>query len=361
MKKELSALEIRQLVNEFQFLVDARIEKIYQVSKKEFIFKIHHTGGDIFLKIQGKFIYLSSEKGDTPETPSSLCTILRKNLENRKIRKIWQKGSERIVIFETESTILIAELFGQQNLILCDSDYKVIAASRVQKEGRIISRGEKYNFPEEKINAFKISENEFSAIISSGIELVKSVAGLIGGVYAEEVCLRAKIDKNSKKISRDESKKLYYAFVSLLKQEPSPMIVFEKEAPIDAVVFELEHYAGKSKVLFSNFYEAVESYLFQSLAKEKESEAEKKYNLQIEKINSIIKMQEKRISELREEAERNQRAGELIYEKYQEISDIMKELQEAKNKMSWEEMKSKIKNKKITFVDEKDALITVDL
>jgi predicted ribosome quality control (RQC) complex YloA/Tae2 family protein len=70
------------------------------------------------------------------------------------------------------------------------------------------------------------------------------------------------------------------------------------------------------------------------------SEAEKKYNSQIEKIENIIKIQEKTIEELRAEAEKNQKAGELIYEKYMEISSLMKEIEEARKKISLQEIKS---------------------
>ena len=362
MKKELSTLEIGQLVREFQFLVNARFEKIYQSLKKEFVFKIHYSGGSTFLKIGNKFIFLSNEKGNVPETPSSFCTVLRKSLEGKKIRKVWQKNSERIILFETDKNILMAELFGQENIVLCDSEYNVIAASRIQKEGRIINRGEKYQFPEEKTNIFKISEAEFSEIVkSSEQEIVKTLARLIGGTYSEEICLRAGIDKNSKKISGDEIKKLYQSFVSLLGEESAPMVIFDKDVPSDAVIFDLKINEGKNKVLFSNFYESLDSYLAQAVIKEKESEAERRYNSQIEKIENIIRIQEKTISELREEAEKNQKAGELIYEKYAEISKLMKELEEARKKMSWQEIKSKVKNKKVSSIDEKNSSITVDI
>ena len=91
MKKELSTLEIRHLVNEFQPIVNGRFEKIYQLSQKDFVFKVHSAQLSSFLKITDKFVYLSNDKGDVPEKPSSFCEILRKNLENRKIKKIWQK------------------------------------------------------------------------------------------------------------------------------------------------------------------------------------------------------------------------------------------------------------------------------
>ncbi len=361
MKKDLSTLEIRQLVNELQFLVNGRFEKIYQLSPKDFVLKVHSPNASAFLKISGKFVYLCNDKGNVPEKPSTFCTILRKIIENKKIKKIWQKESERIVAFETESSMLLVELFGQGNVVLCDSDYKVISASRIQKEGRVIKQKEKYEFPEGKKNVFKLSEKDFLELIkSSNSEIVKAIAGMIGGVYAEEVCLRAGIDKSAKEIEDCEIKKLYKSFQGLISEEPSPMVVFG-ETPVDAVIFDLQIYDGKNKVAFSAFYEALDSYLSQATESEKESAVEKKYQAQIEKIENIIAIQEKSISGLESESAENQKIGEMIYEKYQEISGLMKELEDARKKMSWQEIKSKIKNKKIISVDEKNAAITVDL
>ena len=51
----------------------------------------------------------------------------------------------------------------------------------------------------------------------------------------------------------------------------------------------------------------------------------------------------------------------MIYEKYAEISKLMKELEEARKKMSWQEIKSKVKNKKVSSIDEKNSSITVDI
>lgn len=361
MKKDLSTLEISQLVNELQFLVGGRMEKIYQLSPKDFVFKVHSPKASGFLKIEGKFMYLASQKGDVPEKPSAFCAILRKNIENKKIKKIWQKESERIVGIETESCILLVELFGQGNVILCDSDYKVTSASRIQKEGRVIKPNEKYGFPEGKSNVFKLNEKEFANIVKSAdAEIVKILAGMIGGVYAEEVCLRAGIDKTSKGMSEKDISNVYKSFKDLSSEDASPMVIFGETA-LDAVIFDLQVYDGKNKVAFSTFYEALESYLSQAVESEKESAVEKKYSAQIEKIENIIEIQKKTIADIEKESAENQKIGELIYEKYQEIADLMKQFEDARTKMSWQEIKAKVKNKKIVAIDEKTSAITVDL
>jgi len=345
MKKDLSTLEIRQLVGEFQFLVNGRVDKIYQTSKKQFVFKIHPAGGSRFLKTMDRFIFIAPEKGETPDAPSAFCMVLRKNLENRRIRKIFQKGSERIAVFETDSAILVVELFGQTNLILCNEKYEVISAARMDKE---LKKGAKYSFPE-KTNIFTLNERQFLDIISSSkTEIVKTVAQLVGGTYSEEICLRAGIPKNATAIEEKEAKKIFSEFVALMESEPCPTVVFEKE-PIDAVLYDLKLYEGRNKVLFSAFYEALESYISQSSEIREESQAEKKYRQQIEKVEKIIEVQQKAIEKLSKEAEQSQRAGELIYEHYQEVESVLNDAKKGKE------------SKKIKSTDKKNREITIEI
>lgn len=347
MKKELSVLEIRQLADEFQLLANGRIDKVYQTSKKEFIFKIHVTGGSRFLKLADKFILLTPEKGSIPERPTTFCTILRKNLENRRIKSIAQRDSERIMVIETESNVLVIELFGQTNLILCDRNYSVVSANRTDKELR---KGQIYHFPEPKPDIFRMAEAEFiDAMKSSKTEAVKTIASFIGGTYAEEVCLRAGISKSLKSPEETDAKALYKSFSSLIGGELSPMVIYDEKGAFDAVIYDLQLYGCRNKVAFSSFYEAVESYLSQTSELKRESEAEKKYSSQMEKAEKIMELQRKTIEKLSREREQIQRAGELIYEKYGEVEKI---LGDAKNG---------IVNRKIISVDKKEKKITIEL
>lgn len=335
MKKDLSSLEIRQLVKEFQFLVNGRIEKVYQPSKKEFVFKIHVTGGSRFLRINDKFVYLSDEKGDVPDKPTTFCSIMRKNLENSKIKSISQKESERIIIFEFESYLLIFELFGQTNLILCDPKQVIINANRTSRELR---KGEKYDFPDKIINSFKLSQKEFADIVSSSeLAIVKKLARLIGGTYAEEICMRSGIDKNATKI--EDTRSLYSEYKKLLDDEISPSVVFNDKGVVDAVLFELKIYKENNKVMFSNFYEAVESFVSQMSDIVKESNAELKYNDQIDKIRKIIEKQKQTIKKLNKESEAHQREGELVYENYPQVEKALEEARKQKKQKFEVELK----------------------
>ena len=102
MVKSLSALEIHYLLKELQFLVDSKIDKIYNPSKKELILQFYvSTKGKFQLKVDEKSIYLTQKF--PAKAPSEFCMYLRKKLNNARLRKIGQLGFERIISLQLET------------------------------------------------------------------------------------------------------------------------------------------------------------------------------------------------------------------------------------------------------------------
>ena len=81
-----------------------------------------------------------------------------------------------------------------------------------------------------------------------------------------------------------------------------------------------------------------------------------------DKTSLIIKKQEDRLKALEKSVKENQRKGELIYENYQEIKQLLDNINSDRKKMSWDELKKKYKNNKLLKeIDEKTGKIMVDL
>ena len=102
MRTELAAFDLHHLTKEFQILVNAKIDKIYQ-DNDTFVFQLHIPNkGKKYLKIiQPKFIILEEEKYLSVSDKFALS--LRKHISNTRIRKIEQLEFERILRFELES------------------------------------------------------------------------------------------------------------------------------------------------------------------------------------------------------------------------------------------------------------------
>ena len=64
-------------------------------------------------------------------------------------------------------------------------------------------------------------------------------------------------------------------------------------------------------------------------------------------MESIIKQQENKIKGLQISITENQKKAELIYEKYVIVNKLLEDLKRAREKMSWKEIKDKLKDHKI--------------
>lgn len=350
MKTCLSALEIHYLIKELQFLINAKIDKIYHPSKKELILQFHVPNkGRQQLKINEKVIYLTSHKFPA-ETPSDFCMFLRKKLTNARLRKIRQLEFERIIEFEFEAKdgkySLFFELFSKGNIILTKNN-KILTAAEYQKwKDRIIKPKQDYSYPRKEYNLLKLNQSNIKDLLTKTNKesIVKCLAidlGL-GGIYAEEVCLLANLDKN-KKPSKIDQKKLFKTLKQLKNKKLDPRIIYKKKEIQDIVQFELKYYKNLKQKRTPSFNQALDSYFSKEIEITKKAEFEKK----LEKIRNIIKKQESQIKELERSEKENKQKAELLYQNYKLINNLLTELKEISKKHNWKEIKEKLKGHKI--------------
>ncbi len=360
MKKELSSIDIKYLVKELSILKNAKVNKAYHY-KNELLLDLHvPSKGKFLLKIILPNLIFITENKKEYSKPTGFAMFLRKNLVNARIRKIEQIDSERIIHMEIEKEKkmhLIIELFSKGNIILCRSDYKILGSLSVQRwNTREIKKGNKYIHPE-KPNLFKIKENEFKENIenSNKDSLVKTLAVDLGmgGLYAEELCLISKIDKNKKKLDDKEIKKLYKKLKKFLNKKPEPGIYENSEI----VPIKLQQLKELKFEKYKTFYKAIDE-----IYGKKDSIDTQRHDSRIDKVLRIIEEQKKEIKELEKKIEENTKKGELIYEKYQQIDSIIKELKEIRQKHSWKEIKEKLKGHKlIKEINERENKVTIEI
>ena len=361
-KKNLTSLELSAIINELQFLVNGRVSQVYHPQKEEFIFQLHASGkGKEYLKIiTGKYLCLTKKKESTLK-PSSFCMQLRKYLSNAFIRKIEQKGSERIVVFEIEKKekyYLIIELFSRGNLVLTDSKMTIIAALEQKKwKDRNVKVKEKYIYPEAAgINWKELTEKKLTPVLkkSEKKNLATSLATEVGlgGLYAEEVCALAGVDKNTlqKDVTEKEIKAIIKVIKELLKliEKPSGFIYDDQITPF-------------------------------ALKEEKESKKTKTYNEAIDTLNPfeiispyeqriisakrIIISQEGSIKKQEDKIELNKKKGEIVYENYQPLQKIIEYVNSARKEgKEWSEIEKELKKvKKIKGINLKNKKVIIDL
>ncbi len=369
MKKELSALETGYLVKEFQELIDSKVDSIIHPEKHELIIQFFvPSKGKKLLRIMPNFIYFTSEKKSI-EKPSGFCMNLRKNLANARLREIKQKESERIIefLFETKEGqfILIVELFSKGNIILCDKNYTILSLTEAHKwKDRELKPKLKYIVPPSRINFFELNDKNLKKALESDKPLVKKLASDIGlgGVYSEEVCLLADLDKNKTKIDDKEIEQIAKTIKTITNKKIEANVVYENDKILDIVPFSLELYKSFKVSKFETYNHALDSVLATLLKSAAEDEKSAAYSKKIEKIEKVIEKQEESAKAIEEGIVENEKKAELIYGNYNLIKEIVDTIKEATKKYSWKEIDDKLKNHKVVKeVNSKDKKVVLEL
>jgi predicted ribosome quality control (RQC) complex YloA/Tae2 family protein len=181
-------------------------------------------------------------------------------------------------------------------------------------------------------NPFKVSLSELKdALKNAGeVEVVRATARLlgIGGVYAEEILLRADVDKAKlcKNLTDEELKAVFDVLQSFLSKVSAgnfePSIVLDDDGGfLDVVPFKLKRYEGFKTQVYNSFNQALdEFYLRVTTAENALSSVEvDKLKLEAERLKRMVTEQEKSIHEDEAKVERDKLIGDTIYVHFNEL------------------------------------------
>jgi predicted ribosome quality control (RQC) complex YloA/Tae2 family protein len=277
-KKEFSSFDVAAAIKELKMeIADSRVNNIYQIGEKTVIFKLHKTDKPpIRLIIEaGRRIHLTSYAEENPAEPPAFCMTLRKYLRDSWLRGIEQAEFERIVTvyFDTKTGVLklVVELFGNGNIILTNEKDVIIQALEFKKmRDRDILHNVVLQLPPTSgKNPFKVTQTELEETLKNvgQAEVVRALARFlgIGGIYAEELLLRANVDKTkpSNTLTSDEATAVFDALQSLLtpvlESNFEPKIILDNDGSfVDVVPFKLRRYEGCKSQAFPTFNGALD-------------------------------------------------------------------------------------------------------
>lgn len=239
------SLTLKAFVNEqFSFLSGARIGKIQQPTRREFVFTLRNNSEtrQFYVNIDPGFYHLcfmSKENYhkrliEIPQKPPMFCMLLRKYLENSKISKVNQPENERILEFYVETyneigdkiyLCLAFELMGRHsNVILYNYDTNIIigCAHNVGSEKsreREVAGTLPYIYPpkQHKMNILEYSgEVDYNTLSDSFYMCSVSFAMLCKGKSLDKLQSFVRLENLSPCIASDYSK--YSLFSELLTE-----------------------------------------------------------------------------------------------------------------------------------------------
>lgn len=336
MKTSLSSFDLRALVAEWQAMVGGYVDKIYQ-RDDEVIVRINVTErgkAELYSK-SGRWLCLH-EIENKPESPPPFAQALRRILGNARVTAVEQRGFDRIAIFRVERGHerfdVIFEVFGKGNLVLV-RDGTTVAAQYPQKfKDRTVQVNEAYAFPASGVDPLELDRTAFADTLRGAKgQLVRVLASVLnlGGTYAEELCLRAGVDKEIrvKDLIDGVIDSLYTALNNLavaVDQERRPTVVFQEGLAIDATPIELVQHRERERKEFATFNEALSHFLTVA-----EPEASAPADVAA-KFERRIAQQEEILRSLREETTLLEAQAVFLYGHYAVFDELLRAVREGR-------------------------------
>ena len=345
-------------------VLNSRVSNVYQLDARTLLFKLHKRDRPVsrLLLEAGQRLHLTSYVTEKPKVPPAFCMALRKYLRNGWLVNVEQHGFERVVVFsfktKSGTVKLVLELFGVGNIILLDEKGEILhALSYKRMRDRNILRGEVFRFaPSVSENPLTVDKEELSGGLRKfdDIEIVRALARFlgVGGVYAEEVLLRVKIDKKKpcNALSESEVDGIFEELQRMLSQvlggKMEPYTVSDKAGDfVDVVPIRLERYHGFKHEAYESFNTALDEFyvrvtaIERALAAVKVDESQK----EAERLQRILDSQEKVLVEAEAKADSYKHIGDAIYAHSSELQSLLNQfVAEKKNGKDWSNISSKV-------------------
>ena len=370
MKKEMSAFDVRAIVKEMAILENSHMDKIYHWGAGNVLFRLNVQGQgkkELFFKDK-KWLYMPPEKPETPASPTSFASFLRKYVDNARVGKIKQAGFDRIVIMEllkSESVYeLIFEMFGGGNVLLVLNGKIMNCLIHKARRDRVVRPGEEYVMPRSRFDpAVSTFENFQQLMAGSSADLVRTLAtdANLGGQYAEEICKRTGIQKNSepKELNAGSIKELHSVMndiVSSALSSADAVMYTDNGNIVDISPAELRICDAYEQKKFGSMSSAI-AFLIASVKEEEEI-----IDPEAEKLQRRVDRQKETIEEYRMEASDLKMRADSIYSNYAKVNELLDVLSAQSKKLGWDKLKEgAMKVPFVSSIDPSKDIVTADL
>jgi predicted ribosome quality control (RQC) complex YloA/Tae2 family protein len=266
---ELSGIELYFLVNKISPKVSSSyyVSDIYSITKNSILLKLHHPlEPDIMLMVSIKGIWITNKKYRQIEE-NQIVKVLSREMERAKISSVSQPGSERIFFIhfvnrDDKKRVLIVEIFGKGNMILCDVSMNILwILNPVEVRHRTLRIGSEYVLPpirgEDVLQISLDKMKESTRLQPNNTELLKWLgkSTSLPRKYVEEILLRSGINTkyanllndNDIEIIYEKTKEITNKVIDEKNHEPS-VILDKLGLAVDALPIPMSTVANVKKV-----------------------------------------------------------------------------------------------------------------
>ena len=398
-KRELSSIDLAALVTEMGRYAGAKVDKAYLYGDDLLRLKMRDFDRgrvELMLEVGAvKRAHMAAPEhvADAPGRPPNFAKMLRNRLSGADFAGVTQYEFDRILVFEFErpdaNTTLVVELFGEGNIAALDEAGEVIQSLQtVRLKSRTIAPGSQYEYPDSRIDPLSVGYDTFvREMDDSTSDVVRTLATQLnlGGLYAEEVCTRAGVDKETS--IADATEEDYHAIYDALTElatrvsagDFEPRIYLADDHVVDVTPFPLaeREAAGLDAEHYDDFTAAVDDYFHRFDRSDDDSDSSEPndskpdFDAEIAKQQRIIDQQEGAIEGFAEQADAERAKAEALYEQYDRVDEILTTIQAARDDgVPWDEIDATLQAaaesgrptaEAVVDVDGSEGAVTVDL
>jgi len=385
-KRELSSVDIAALVSELRAHVGAKVDKAYLYDDGLVRLRMRDFDRgrvELLCSVEDpKFVVAADPDRipDAPGRPPNFAMMLRNRIANADLVDVSQYEFDRIVTLtferEAETTTIVVELFGDGNLAVLDSSGEVVQSLRtIRLKSRTVAPGSQYEFPGSRLNPLDVSYDGLIARMEeSDTDVVRTLATKVnfGGLYAEEVCARAGVEKTLSiaDTTATDHEALFDAIdrlaADLHETNLDPRLYEEDGRVVDATPFPLVEREDLDETAFDSFNAALDIYFDRLETEDEETKTTGEpdrpdFEAEVAKYNRIIDQQEGAIEEFATDAERERERAEAIYARYDLVDEVLTTVREARaDGRSWDSIESTLSKGAERGIAAAEAVVDVD-
>ncbi|TKR28284.1 ribosome rescue protein RqcH [Natronomonas salsuginis] len=385
-KRAMTSVDLAALVGELREYTGAVVDKAYLYGDDFVRLKMRdYDRGRIELVIETgdpkrAHVAVPEYVPDAPGRPPNFAMMLRNRIAGANFEGVEQYGFDRILTFRFEredaTTLIVAELFGDGNVAVMNEDREVIdCLDTVRLTSRTVAPGSQYDYPDERFSPLDCDYEAFAAkMAQSDTDLVRTLATQLnfGGLYAEELCTRAGVEKT---VDIAEATEAHYEALfgalerlrePILEGRTEPRLYEDDERVVDATPLPLEEHeaAGYVATAFESFNGAIDEYFHRLETESDEPKATgddgPDFQSEIEKYERIIEQQEGAIEAYDEQADEEQQKAESLYGNYDLVDEICSTIRGARDEgVPWDEIEATFETGAEQGIEAAEAVVSI--
>ncbi|WP_152041023.1 ribosome rescue protein RqcH [Salinigranum salinum] len=385
-KQELSSVDLAALVTELTRYEGAKVDKAYLYGEDLLRLRMRDFDrGRVELivevgEVKRAHVAAPEHVPDAPGRPPNFAMMLRNRIANADFVGVEQFEFDRILVFEfergDERTKIVAELFGQGNIAVLDGTDEVVRSlETVRLKSRTVAPGAQYEFPSSRLNPLTVGFDTFRRqMAESDTDVVRTLATQLnlGGLYAEELCTRAGVEKtlDIADAGEREYRAIHDAIADLAAQlkagDFDPRLYLDGDRVVDATPFPLRERerAELNEEAYDTFNEALDEYFYRLELDDdpvEEGTDRPDFEAEIAKQQRIIEQQEGAIEGFEEQAQAEREKAELLYANYDLVDEVLSTVRNAREEaVPWSEIESTLAAGADRGIPAAEAVVGVD-